>query len=136
MAEFYNAFISYGRADSQEFAIKLYNCLTKAGFNIWFDHNDIPLAVDFQNQINDGIAKADNFLFIISPHAVNSPYCQKEINQALKYHKRIIPLLHVEQITQEIWQARHPLGTEAEWQDYQAKGLHSSFTNMPPAISN
>jgi WD40 repeat protein len=135
MAEFYNAFISYGRADSQEFAIKLYNCLTKAGFNIWFDHNDIPLAVDFQNQIDDGIAKADNFLFIISPHGVNSPYCQKEINLALKYHKRIIPLLHVEQITQEIWQARNPQGTEAEWQDYQAKGLHSSFTNMPPEIA-
>jgi hypothetical protein len=135
MPEFYHAFISYGRADSQEFAIKLYNCLTKAGFHIWFDHNDIPLAVDFQNQIDDGIAKADNFLFIISPHGVNSPYCQKEINLALKYHKRIIPLLHVEQITQEIWQSRNPQGTEAEWQDYQAKGLHSSFTNMPPEIA-
>ncbi|MBD2542331.1 MULTISPECIES: toll/interleukin-1 receptor domain-containing protein [Planktothricoides] len=135
MAEFYDAFISYGRADSQEFAIKLYNCLTNAGFNIWFDQHDIPLAVDFQNQIDDGIAKADNFLFIISPHSVNSPYCQKEINLALKYHKRIIPLLHVEQITQEIWQRRNPQGTEAEWQDYQAKGLHSSFTNIPPEIA-
>jgi len=135
MTQFYDAFISYGRADSQEFAIKLYNCLTNAGFNIWFDHNDIPLAVDFQNQIDDGIAKADNFLFIISPHSVNSPYCQKEINLALKYHKRIIPLLHVEQITQETWQARNPQGTEAEWQDYQAKGLDSCFTNIHPGIA-
>lgn len=135
MPEFYHAFISYGRADSKEFAIKLYNCLTKAGFNIWLDQNDIPLGVDFQNQIDDGIAKADNFLFIISPHAVNSPYCQKEINLAVQYNKRIIPLLHVEQITQEIWQSRNPQGTAAEWQDYQAKGLHSSLTNMHPEIA-
>jgi WD40 repeat protein len=97
--------------------------------------NDIPLAVDFQHQIDDGIAKADNFLFIISPHAVNSPYCQKEINLAVQYNKRLIPLLHVEQITQEIWHKRNPQGTEAEWQDYQAKGLHSSFTNMHPEIA-
>jgi len=135
MSELYHAFISYGRADSKEFAIKLYNCLTNLGFNIWFDQNDIPLGVDFQNEIDDGIAKADNFIFIISPHAVNSPYCQKEINLAVQYNKRIIPLLHIEQITQEIWQARNPQGTAAEWQDYQAKGLHSSFPNMPPDIS-
>ncbi|WP_054464996.1 TIR domain-containing protein [Planktothricoides sp. SR001] len=134
MTKFYNAFISYGRADSKEFATKLYNCLTSAGFNIWFDQNDIPLGVDFQNQIDDGIAKADNFLFIIAPHAVNSPYCQKEINRALKYNKRIIPLLHIEQITQEIWQERNPQGTKEDWEAYQAKGLDSSLTNMPPKI--
>lgn len=134
MTQFYNAFISYGRADSKEFATNLYHRLTKAGLNIWFDQNDIPLGVDFQNQIDDGIAKSDNFLFIIAPHSVNSPYCLKEINLALKYHKRIIPLLHVEQISQEIWQERNSTGTEEQWQEYQAKGLHSSFPNMHPEI--
>ncbi|MGK7873462.1 MAG: hypothetical protein AB4426_09155 [Xenococcaceae cyanobacterium] len=33
------------------------------GFNVWFDQDDIPLAVDFQEQINDGIEKAHNFIF-------------------------------------------------------------------------
>jgi hypothetical protein len=131
---FNHAFISYGRADSKEFATKLYNCLTDAGFNIWFDQNDIPLAVDFQEQINDGIAKADNFLFIIAPHSVNSSYCSKEIKLALQYNKRIIPLLHVEQISYETWQERNPQGTPEQWQDYQAKGLHSSFPKMHPEI--
>ncbi|NEQ41804.1 MAG: toll/interleukin-1 receptor domain-containing protein, partial [Okeania sp. SIO3I5] len=98
MSEYYNAFISYGRADSKFFATKLYEKLTENGLKIWFDQNDIPLGVDFQNQIDDGITKADNFLFIIAPHSVNSPYCLKEINHAIKYNKRIIPLLHVEQI--------------------------------------
>lgn len=135
MEEFYNAFISYGRADSKDFATKLHQKLTAQGLKIWFDQNDIPLAVDFQNQINDGIEKADNFLFIISPHAVNSPYCLKEIKLAVELHKRIIPLLHVEEINQETWQQRNPQGTVFDWENYQKQGLHSSFTNMHPAIS-
>ncbi|MBD2498773.1 TIR domain-containing protein [Nostoc sp. FACHB-280] len=134
MNSFKNAFISYGRADSKAFATKLYQRLTEAGMEIWFDQNDIPLGVDFQNQIDDGIEKADNFLFIIAPHSINSPYCGKEIELALRRHKRIIPLLHVEQITQETWQERNPQREASEWEQYQAKGLHSSFPNMHPAI--
>jgi hypothetical protein len=108
---FNHAFISYGRADSKIFATKLYNYLIEKGYKIWFDQNDIPLGVDFQEQIDDGIAKADNFIFIIAPHSVNSSYCLKEIELALKFRKRIIPLLHLEQITPETWQERNPQGT-------------------------
>ncbi|MEQ9370988.1 MAG: TIR domain-containing protein [Coleofasciculus chthonoplastes F3-SA18-01] len=134
MNKFCNAFISYGRADSKAFATKLYDRLLKEGLKVWFDQNDIPLGVDFQNQIDDGIEKGYNFLFIIAPHSVNSPYCGKEIELALKRNKRIIPLLHVEQITQETWQQRNPKGTPQDWEAYQQKGLHSSFPNMHPAI--
>jgi WD40 repeat protein len=131
---FFDAFISYGRADSLAFGRKLYDRLREQGLNIWFDQNDIPLGVDFQNQIDDGIEKADNFLFIIAPHSINSPYCGKEIELAIRRNKRIIPLLHVEQIDRDIWQQRKPQGTDAEWEAYCAKGLHSSFNNMHPAI--
>ena len=135
MTDFFDAFISYGRIDSKAFATKLYNCLTQQGYQIWFDQNDIPLAVDFQEQINEGLAKCHNFLFIISPHSVNSPYCAKEIELAIKYSKRIIPLLHVEEITQETWQQRNPNQTNKDWEIYQSEGRHSSFVNMPPSIS-
>jgi hypothetical protein len=91
MNNLFDAFISYGRADSLAFGRKLYEQLLKVGFEIWFDQNDIPLGVDFQNQIDDGIEKAHNFLFIIAPHSVNSPYCLKEIELAIKRNKRIIP---------------------------------------------
>lgn len=134
MNNFKNAFISYGRADSKAFATKLHQRLIEAGLDIWFDQNDIPLGVDFQNQIDDGIEKGDNFLFIIAPHSINSPYCGKEIELALRRNKRIIPLLHVEQITQEIWQERNSGRGPSEWEQYKAKGLHSSFPNMHPAI--
>jgi len=64
MSPFFDAFISYGRADSKAFATQLYTHLTQQGFKVWFDQNDIPLAVNFQNQIDDGIEKSHNFLFI------------------------------------------------------------------------
>lgn len=131
---FQDAFISYGRADSKDFATRLHAHLVDRGLQVWFDQNDIPLGVDFQNQIDDGIEKAHNFLFIIAPHSVNSPYCGKEIELALRLNKRIIPLLHVEQINRDTWQQRNPKGSDADWAAYQAKGLHSSFVNLHPAI--
>ncbi len=134
MNNFKDAFISYGRADSQSFATRLYTELSKSGLKIWFDQKDIPFGVDFQNQINDGIEKADNFIFIIAPHSINSTYCQKEIELAIKYNKRIIPLLHVEQITQSIWEQRYP---EQEWEKAQEQGLHTGHKNkkMHPVIN-
>ena len=135
MSNFFDAFISYGRADSKAFATKLYERLSEQGLKVWFDKNDIPLAVDFLKQIDDGISKAHNFLFIISPYSVNSEYCLKEIELAVKYNKRIIPLLHVEEISQETWLMRNPEGTDAEWSECKRKGLHSCFPNMHPEIS-
>jgi len=134
MTTLFDAFISYGRADSKAFAQTLQARLTAQGFNVWFDFNDIPLAVDFQNQIDDGIEKASHFLFIIAPHSVNSPYCLKEIELAIKLNKRIIPILHVMEISQETWQQRNPNGTEEEWEAYKEKGLHESYQNMHPTI--
>ncbi len=134
MKNFFDVFISYGRADSKDLAKKLNQRLIAQGLNVWFDQDDIPLAVDFQEQINSGIENAHNFIFVIAPHSVNSEYCLKEINLALKYNKRIIPIFHVEQISQATWQSRNPHQTENDWQEYQARGLHSSFLNMHPTI--
>ncbi|MDX2217003.1 MAG: TIR domain-containing protein [Oculatellaceae cyanobacterium bins.114] len=135
MQTFQDAFISYGREDSKSFAAQLNRRLVDHGLTVWFDFDDIPLGVDYQKQINDGIDKADNFLFILSPRSVNSPYCRLEIELALKRNKRIIPLLHVEQISRATWQQRHPNGTDEAWDVYQAEGQHSIFPNIHPAIS-
>jgi len=67
MNPFQDVFISYGRADSRDFAAQLNQRLIAAGLEVWFDFDDIPLGVDYQKQIDDAIDKADNFLFIISP---------------------------------------------------------------------
>ncbi|NER78789.1 MAG: TIR domain-containing protein, partial [Leptolyngbya sp. SIO1D8] len=132
---FQDAFISYGRTDSRAFAAKLNQRLIEEGLEVWFDFDDIPFGVDYQKQIDDGIDKADNILFIISPHAINSPYCGLEVELAVKRGKRIIPLLHVEEVGYETWKQRYPQGTEPEWDAYKAAGKHSSFPNMHPVIS-
>jgi hypothetical protein len=130
MNNFFDAFISYGRADSLNFATKLYERLTPEGLKVWFDQKDIPFGVDYQRQIDEyGIEKAHNFLFIIAPHSVNSTYCRKEIELAVKLKKRIIPLLHVEEISEETWNQRNPTGKTADgddWEAYKAKGKHKS----------
>ncbi|HEY9607076.1 MAG TPA: toll/interleukin-1 receptor domain-containing protein, partial [Allocoleopsis sp.] len=113
MKTLFDAFISYGRADSKAFATNLHKRLLEEGFKVWFDQNDIPLGVDFQNQIDDGIEQSHNFLFIIAPHSVKSPYCLKEIELAVKRHKRIIPLLHVE--PNDCWDKMHPTIGKINW---------------------
>jgi hypothetical protein len=113
MTTLFDAFISYGRADSKAFATKLYNKLVEQGLKVWFDQNDIPLGVDFQNQIDDGIKKSHNFLFIIAPHSVKSAYCLKEIQLAVKHNKRIIPLLHIE--PSDCWDKMHPTICKINW---------------------
>lgn len=113
MKNLFDAFISYGRADSKAFATKLHAKLVKVGLKVWFDQNDIPLGVDFQNQIDDGIEKAQNFLFIISPHSVKSLYCRKEIELAVQHNKRIIPLLHIE--PSDCWDQLHPTIGKINW---------------------
>ena len=135
MSDFQDAFISYGRADSKAFAAKLNQRLLEAGLKSWFDMDDIPVGVDYQKQIDQGIELTHNFLFVISPHSVNSPYCGKELDLAVKLHKRIIPILHLEAISYELWQMRNPEGTEVEWVDYQAAGKHSCYPNMPPELA-
>jgi hypothetical protein len=112
---FRDVFISYGRAESKAFATKLCEQLTKKGYTVWFDQNDIPLGVDFQHQIDDGIETAHNFIFVIAPHAVKSVYCRKEINLAIKRGKRIIPILHIEPTTKEIWDKMHPAIGKINW---------------------
>jgi hypothetical protein len=112
-SDFKNVFISYGRRHSLDYARKLYYKLTSQGQGVWFDMNDIPIGVDFQEQIDEGIQKADNFIFIISPHSVNSIYCYKEIVLAKKYNKRIIPILHVE--PEGLWNKLHPDISKLNW---------------------
>ena len=131
MSKIRDGFISYGRPDSKDFAAKLQSRLAEKGFEVWFDKNDIPLGVDYQKEIDDGIERASHFLFIISPHSANSKYCRKEIDLAIKRNKRIIPLMHVEEISRETWQERNPGKTsDDDWEAAKAEGLNVSKKNL------
>jgi hypothetical protein len=131
MQNFTDVFISYGRKESKSFATKLYQTLIKAGYSAWFDQNDIPLGVDYQNQIDDGIEKAHNFIFIIAPHAVASPYCRLEVELAAKRGKRIIPILHTEGFD---FDKLHPIIGKINW-IYSREQLPSHENSWEKAVS-
>ena len=110
---FKDVFISYGRKESKAFASKLHNRLIKEGLEVWFDQNDIPLGMDFQDQIDEGIEKAHNLVFVIAPHSVQSKFCLKEIELAVKRRKRIIPILHIEDA--DSLERLHPVISKRNW---------------------
>ncbi len=111
--EVHDIFISYGRKHSKAFATRLYNSLQEKGYSVWFDQNDIPLEIGSLEKVNDGIRRAHNFIFIISPHAVRSEYCRREIEYALKLNKRLIPIVHIE--PKEDWGLMHPAIEKMSW---------------------
>ena len=88
-----DVFISYSQADA-DLARRLNETLQQRDKTTWFDQETILTGVNFEQEIYQGIAKADNFLFILSPKAVNSPYCANEVEYAAKLNKRIITVLH------------------------------------------
>lgn len=130
MQNFTDVFISYGRKESKIFATKLYKSLVQQGYTAWFDQNDIPLGVDYQNQIDDGIEKAHNFIFIIAPHSVASPYCRLEVELAAKLGKRIIPILHTDGFD---FDKLHPIIGKINW-IYTREQLPEGETSWEKAI--
>lgn len=126
-----DVFISYGRKESKLFATQLHDKLVADGLSVWFDQNDIPLAVDFQHQIDAGIEEAQNFIFIIAPHSIRSAYCRKEIELAVKFGKRIIPILHVEPNGEAIAQYMHPVIQKLNWIPFKQKITEEAPENWP-----
>ncbi len=107
-------FISYSRRDLV-FAKNLVEKLTNASLKVWFDQNNIPEAVNFRTEIERGIINAHNFIFIISSDSIGSRYCREEIEIALKYGKRIIPILCRMPNANEIKDSMHPVVQDLNW---------------------
>ncbi len=85
-------FISYSRKDSAV-ARKLIQEFRSINLDVWVDWEDIPPAVDWLDQVLQGIEQADAFIFLVSPDSTASEVCKVEVEHARKNHKRIIPIL-------------------------------------------
>ncbi|MEO0988090.1 MAG: TIR domain-containing protein, partial [Cyanobacteria bacterium J06639_14] len=87
-----NVFISYSRRN-KEFVQKLYSALEATGREVWVDWENIPVAVDWWQEIQVGIELADTFVFVLSPDSVASKVCRQEIDAAVKHNKRLVPVV-------------------------------------------
>ncbi|HYG81521.1 MAG TPA: TIR domain-containing protein, partial [Pyrinomonadaceae bacterium] len=111
----YDAFISYSRKD-QQFVSALAEALAKSGKRAWLDRKDILHSDQWQRAIYSGIEAANNFVFVVSPDSIESENCGKELAHAVKYNKRLVPILHRDTPPS----ALHPKLAEIDWIPFRA----------------
>lgn len=90
--KFKDVFISYGRRESLGFVGRLHQQLKLKGYDCWFDKVNIPDGDDYTQRINHGIESAHNFIYIMTPRSLTSPYCLIELEYARVLGKRVIPI--------------------------------------------
>ncbi|MBN1565995.1 MAG: TIR domain-containing protein [Anaerolineae bacterium] len=83
-------FISYSRKDRVR-AEEITEHLKKLFDEIWFD-KDLRGGEYWWNRILDEIGECAVFIHLVSRDSLASPYCQAELNEALRLHKPIIPV--------------------------------------------
>ncbi|MEL6763291.1 MAG: TIR domain-containing protein, partial [Cyanobacteria bacterium J06607_6] len=122
-----DVFISYSRVDS-DFARKLNDRLQMQGKLTWFDQESIASGADFQQEIYRGIETSDHFLFILSPEAVNSPYCADEVEYAHKLNKRVVTVRHRPVDAADL----HPVLATVQWIDFRqgAGDFNANFKEL------
>lgn len=87
-----NVFVSYSRRN-KPFVERLYTSLRATNREVWVDWENIPVAVDWWQEIQLGIELADTFIFVLSPDSVQSQVCRQEIDYAVEHNKRLVPVV-------------------------------------------
>jgi YVTN family beta-propeller protein len=86
-----DAFISYSRHDA-DFVRRLAAGLGERGKDVWIDVDGIRDAEVFPEALRHAIEASDAFVFVISPDAISSEFCEQEVAHAAGLNKRIVPL--------------------------------------------
>jgi WD40 repeat protein len=87
-----DVFLSYSRKDTG-FVREIFESLSAHKREAWIDLHDIDYSSKWWEEICAGIDGADNFVLFVSQNSLESLFCQREIQYALKHNKRIIPFL-------------------------------------------
>ena len=85
-------FISYSRKDLA-FVDQLEAALKARGFEPLIDRTEIYAFEDWWKRIEGLIGKADTIIFTLSPEAVGSEICAKEVAYAASLNKRFAPIV-------------------------------------------
>jgi TIR domain len=90
----FDAFISYRRLPlDTAFVDQLEQDLTGRGLRVWVDREKIEAASDWEERIARGINASKAFVFVITPEAVRSLECRRELDQAVELNKLIVPVV-------------------------------------------
>jgi hypothetical protein len=75
---------------------------------------------DWWERIADLIRGSDTFLFLITPESVRSPACLRELDLALSWHKRILPVVRQKPIAAALTELPEVLAKE-QWVFFRAE---------------
>lgn len=85
-------FICYAR-EEKKLVNTLESRLVESGRTIWLDVHRIEPSVQWRQAIERGIDMAINVIFVLSPDAIDSTECRRELGSAFRHNKRLIPIL-------------------------------------------
>ncbi len=84
-------FISYSRRDMAA-ADALVTALEGEGFEITIDRRDLPYGEEWQKELGDFIRGSDTVVWLVSPDSVASKWCNWELGEVGRLHKRLVPV--------------------------------------------
>jgi hypothetical protein len=87
-------FISYSRKDSAAFTDELVVGLEDRGFAPFLDRHDIKPGEPWETRLGALIDQSDTVVFVISPESIKSERCVWEVNKALGFSKRLLPVIY------------------------------------------
>jgi len=87
-----SVFISYSHQDTA-FTDKLAKSLKDADVDPIVDRLELNVGDDIRSAVDDMIDRSDYFLCVISKNSAKSDWAKKEIEQAVRRGKRILPLV-------------------------------------------
>ncbi len=110
--QIYDIFISHASEDKTAIARPLYDALTTEGLSVWFDEAELRLGDSLRKKIDDGLAKCRYGVVILSPHFLEKPWPQLELDglvarETASGEKAILPVWH--QLDQKNLAERSPL---------------------------
>jgi hypothetical protein len=120
-------FISYSHRDT-EFAEKLDDHLTKAGFVTWRDKIRIDPGDDWSDSINGALQTCQIMILIHSPDAVASDQVKKEWKYFIDKKKTLIPVLY------RNTESRHYLLHDIEYVSFLDQKFQTAFDKLSSAI--
>jgi WD40 repeat protein/energy-coupling factor transporter ATP-binding protein EcfA2 len=85
-------FVSYSHRN-RNFAERLARDLSDAGMDVWIDFREIQGGEQWRDEIFKGLAQAEIVAACLSPEAVSSEWCRREISTARTESKLLIPVI-------------------------------------------
>ena len=123
-------FVSYSRKDAGDFANQIHMHLSSSKDDIFTDVDNIRAGEIWSNTITTNISNCDIFVVIVTYGALQSPHVEKEVLQAQKEKKIIIPCFHRTVIGSDIkWGLDEIQGVEFDDKYELARNIQSKISS-------